>query len=210
MASSEPHDPRPPAGFLGEPADGDAAARMYDEDRDGVGYVMNLTRVWAHDPGVHEAFSALAATAAERGGLSLRQRGVLVTATASTLGDSYCSLAWGQKLAAEAGDDVAAAVLSGADDRLDPADRALAAWARRVVRDPSGTSPEDLQQLRAAGLGDRQIFCLTVYVATRVAFSTVNAALGAHPDRRMAEQVPDAVRRVVRWGRPVAAAPSLQ
>ena len=32
-------------------------------------------------------------------GLTFRQRGILVTAAASTLGDSYCSLAWGGKLA---------------------------------------------------------------------------------------------------------------
>jgi hypothetical protein len=31
-------------------------------------------------------------------GLSFRQRGILVTAAASALGDSYCSLAWGGKL----------------------------------------------------------------------------------------------------------------
>ncbi len=31
-------------------------------------------------------------------GLSFRQRGILVTAAASALGDSYCLLAWGGKL----------------------------------------------------------------------------------------------------------------
>lgn len=31
---------------------------MYDDDLADEGYVMNLTRVWAHDPAAHEAFWA--------------------------------------------------------------------------------------------------------------------------------------------------------
>ena len=54
----------------------------------------------------------------------------------------------------------------------------MAAWARRVTRDPNGTSTKDVQELRDAGFSDADIFAMTVYVALRVALSTVNDALG--------------------------------
>jgi uncharacterized peroxidase-related enzyme len=177
---------------------------MYDEDLDGDGYVMNLTRVWAHVPEVSDAISALIGAATSTGGLTMRQRGVLVSATASTLGDSYCSLAWGRRLAREVSDETAAEVLTGDDSALDPAERVLADWARKVTRDPNSTTAADVQALRNAGFTDQQIVAITAYVAGRIAFSTVNDALGAVPDAELIPHVPEPVRAVIDWGRPPA------
>ncbi len=190
--------------FLSEPEPSDEGRRMYDDDLEGDGYVMNLTRVWAHVPHVNDAVSALIGAATSAGGLTMRQRGVLVGATASTLGDSYCSLAWGRRLAREVGDETAAEVLTGDDSGLDPSERALAGWARKVTRDPNSTTAADVQALRDAGFGDQQIVAITAYVAGRIAFSTVNDALGAVPDAELIPEVPEPVRAVVDWGRPPA------
>ncbi|MDQ3485407.1 MAG: hypothetical protein M3445_08370 [Actinomycetota bacterium] len=111
--------------------------------------------------------------------------------------------AWGTKLAGEAGDAVAAGVLRGDDDRLDPSERALARWARQVTRDPNATGAGDVQALRDAGYADPQIFAITVFVALRMAFSTVNDALGARPDQELGETAPTPVRDAVTFGRPV-------
>lgn len=138
-------------------------------------------------------------------GIDQGQRALLVSAAASTLGDSYCSLAWGRKLAATSGDDHAARVVAGEDDDLGAGDRALAAWARRVVRDPSGTTAEHVEELRAVGYDEGQIFAVTQFVALRVAFSTVNDSLGAAPDIELAAMVPPALRTAVRFGRQPAA-----
>ncbi len=190
--------------FLSEPEPSDEVRRMYDEDLEGDGYVMNLTRVWAHVPHVNDAVSALIGAATSAGGLTMRQRGVLVGATASTLGDSYCSLAWGRRLAREVGDETAAEVLTGDDSGLDPSERALAGWARKVTRDPNSTTAADVQALRDAGFGDQQIVAITAYVAGRIAFSTVNDALGAVPDAELIPEVPEPVGAVVDGGRPPA------
>ena len=192
------------AGFLSPAPDSDGARRLYDEDLEGTGYVMNLSRVWAHRPEAMEQLSSLLVGAVESSGLTLRQRGVLVTTVASTLGDSYCALAWGQKLADAAGVEVATAALSGSEEALPPDERALAAWARKVARDPSSTTPEDVEALREAGFDDGQVAALTVYVAGRIAFSTVNDALGALPDAQLRSSVDPAVQAAVTWGRPVA------
>src|SRR4029077_10651310 len=99
-----------------------------------------------------------------------------------TLGDSYCSLAWGKKLADAAGAELAAGVIRGDDAGLDRAEPALASWARRVTADPNTTTAEDVEVLRDSGFGDAQIFAITTFVALRLAFSVVNDSLGASPD----------------------------
>jgi alkylhydroperoxidase family enzyme len=197
------------AGFLDDPEVDEHVARMYAGDVSGQGYVAHLTRVWAYSPEALGALSYLLKQASATAGLDARTRALLVTACAATMGDSYCSLAFGSQLARAAGDDVAAAVLldQGQESVLSPEERVLVRWARRVARDPSGTTLADVGTLRALGYSDRQIFAITLFVALRLAFSTVNDALGATPDAELTERVPAAVRSAVTFGRPPAAAP---
>jgi alkylhydroperoxidase family enzyme len=198
------HDALPGSGFLAPPQPSPEVERLYDSDLSDVGYVMNLSRLWAHLPGAQDALFELAARAATTASLTLRQRGILVSACASTLGDAYCSLAWGTRLASAAGAAQAGRVLQGDDDGLDPAEQALARWARRVTAEPNGTGPSDVQALRDAGYDDTQIFAITLFVALRIAFSTVNDALGARPDQQLEAGAPDEVRAAVNFGRPVS------
>jgi uncharacterized peroxidase-related enzyme len=190
--------------FLDEPPVSPGAQALFDEDLRDDGYVWNVTRLWAHQPDTRQGLFDLMSQAFKRSGLSFRQRGILVTAAASTLGDSYCSLAWGGKLGQAAESALAAGVLDGSDGGLTEAEQALAAWARKVVRDPNATTPADIEALHAVGLDDGQIFAVTAFVALRLAFSTVNDALGAQPDAQLAQSLPPEVRAAVNYGRPVA------
>jgi alkylhydroperoxidase family enzyme len=196
------------AGFLDMAEPSPEVKRIYDDDVEGYGYVMNLSRLWAHLPGAQDGLSDLLGRATEAASLSFRQRALLITACASALGDSYCSLAWGKRLAVDAGAgaDVAAGVVRGDDDGLDPVEAALTRWARLVARDPNATTAADVQALRGAGFDDDQIFAITTFVALRIAFSTVNDALGARPDRELGDAAPASVRDAVTFGRPVAPA----
>ncbi|MFC7493136.1 MULTISPECIES: carboxymuconolactone decarboxylase family protein [unclassified Nocardioides] len=187
--------------FLSEPEMTPRVRAIYDGDVESDGYVMNLSRVWAHDPDANHAFGGLVRAVAENAGLTMREKGILVTACASTLGDSYCAIAWGARLGREAGQDVAAAVLTGADEGLTEAERALAQWARLLAADPNATAASDVESLREHGYDDARIFAITAYVALRVAFSTVNDALGALPDEQLCAEAPPEVLRVVTWGR---------
>lgn len=188
--------------FLDEPAESAEQRKMYDDDLADDGYVWNVSRLWAHQPAAQRRLFDLMGEMVAAARLSNRQRGVLVAALASTLGDSYCSLAYGQKLSAWADAATAAGVLTGDDTVLDNGERVLARWARQVARDPNGTTAEDVQALRDAGFDDAAIVALTHFVALRLAFSTVNDALGAHPDQALADAVPPEVREAVTWGRP--------
>lgn len=189
------------AGFLEPPPVTADVQRVLDADLEQLGFVMNLSRLWSLLPEARSTLFGLVDDAARTADLTFRQRGILVAACASTLGDSYCSLAWGTKLAGAAEDaDLAAGVLRG-EDPSDPAERALAAWARKVAGDPNRTGPEDVEELRAVGYDDQQIFAITLFVALRLAFATVNDALGAQPDPELAESAPAPVRDAVTFGR---------
>ena len=205
MTSLSTPDERPGlgrrAGFLAPAPMDDDVRRMFDTDLSLQGYVANLTRVWAHDPEALGALSWVLNRTTDAAGLDVRERSVVVTATAAALGDSYCSLAFGSKLAASAGTDAAVGVIFGDDRPLTPRERALAAWARSVVRDPSATSLAQVEALRAAGFDDEQVFAITVFVALRLAFSTVNDALGAAPDEELAARAPRDLRVAVGYGR---------
>ncbi len=190
--------------FLDDPPSDPEITALFEKDISDLGYVMNLTRLWSHRPELVTGLFKLMATATAAGELDLRQRGILVTAAASTLGDSYCSLAWGGRLAGQTEPETAAGVLSGDDSRLSASDRALAEWARKVVADPNQTTRDDVARLRREGFTDRQIFAITVYLGLRIAFSMVNDALGARPDHQLGTATPAAVVAAVGYGRPIA------
>src|SRR3954447_11987882 len=91
------------ASFLDDPEVDEQVARLYTSDVSGQGYVAHLTRVWANSPEALGALSYILKNAAIAAGLDDRTRALLVTACAATIGDSYCSLAYGSRLAREAG-----------------------------------------------------------------------------------------------------------
>jgi alkylhydroperoxidase family enzyme len=190
-------------GFLGVPEPTAEAQRMFAEDVGELGFVMNASRLWAYHPAVADGLFDLMREATEAHQLTLRQRGILVAAANSAIGNSYCSLAWGTKLAKAADAQTAAAVLRGDDTGLTASEQAMAVWARKAASNPNHTSAADVQALRDAGYGDTQIFAITVFVALRVAFSIVNDALGACPDAAFRSTAPKAVLDAITFGRPI-------
>ena len=190
--------------FLPEPPPSELGAAFYEDDREADGYVNNLTRLWCWRPDVLQGFIDLRARLVDESELTEDDVAVLVTATAAARSDSYCALAWGARLAAQTDDRTAASVLAGSVDDLDPRRAALTTWARQVVADPNVAVSSDIEPLRNVGLSDRAIFEATLYVALRLAFSTVNDALGAAPDRELAERAPAPVREAITFGRPPA------
>jgi len=191
--------------FIARPADSAETANVYQSSIDAQGYVTNLSRAWAWRPDVFHGFVALRNQLMSESHLSKRDFAVMVCATASELGDSYCSLAWGKILSKEAGAGIAAAVISdSAGGDLSQRDRTIAGWARKVVANPNATRSSDVDALREIGLSEREIFEATAFIAFRLAFATVNDALGIHPDAKLFETTPAEVRTAVTFGRSAA------
>jgi alkylhydroperoxidase family enzyme len=121
------------------------------------------------------------------------------------LGDPSCSIAWSTKLAASHGVNAVTKVLRGADpENATGREIALRGWAAKIVDDPNAIEAADVEKLRTAGLSDREILEATVHVAFRLAFSTVNDALGALPDHQLVDAAPAEIRAAVSYGRPAA------
>jgi hypothetical protein len=68
---------------------------------------------------------------------------------------------------------------------------------------------DDVARLPEVGLGDREVLEATAVVAFRLAFSTINDALGAAPDKQLAVAAPDPIRAAVSYGRAPSSAESL-
>ena len=197
--------------FLAKPPEDAAVHALYEEGRSEEGYVMNLLPLWAWRPEVFHSFLETRKLLGSSTSLSERERAVLNAATASRRGDAYCSIAWGARLARLSDESTAGAVLQGAPaPALTTRERALTEWAKRAALAPSGTTQEDVEALHAAGFSDREIVDMTMFIAFRIAFCTVNTALGARPDRELADAAPAGVLRSVTFGRPVADRPSAE
>ena len=190
--------------FLHLPPANETVAALYERASAEDGYVANLTKLWAWRPDVLESFTALRKLLVTHSTLSDRERAVLVCATASSVGDAYCALAWGTRLAQQVDPATAAEILQITDVHgITAREGALLRWARQLVRDPNGTTADDVESMRKAGLVESEIFEATVFIAFRLAFSTVNDALGAQPDSQLADAAPAEVRRAVTYGRPI-------
>ena len=195
--------------FLEDAPETPQTSAAHDAARAADGYVANFLRVWCWRPDMYKQFVDMRLALMGSTTLTDREQAVVVAATVSTFGDSYCSLAWGGKLAKLAGAEVAGGIIGGAmPDELSEREAALCRWCRAVVRDPMNTTPEQVADLRQAGFDDREIFEATLLLSLRLAFSTVNDALGAEPDRQLADAAPAPVRDAVTFGRAAAAQPS--
>jgi uncharacterized peroxidase-related enzyme len=195
--------------FLGEPPASETSDAAYAADREADGYVSNLTRLWCWRPDLDASFGALRNLLGSSA-LTEREWAVLVSSAVAERDDSYCSLAWGARLAKLADDETAAQVIAGVPaPALSDREAALAAWARQVVRDPNSTTSDDVARLREMGLSDREIFEATALIAFRLAFSTINDALGAAPDGQLAAAAPEPIRAAVSYGRAPSSAESV-
>jgi len=176
-------------------------SEVYEESLASDGYVANYVRLWCWRPEILQAFAKLRTDLLAHSTLSAREVAVMVASTASALGDSYCSLAWGEKLAEMSDGQTAANVIHGVDAGLSEREAALAAWSRAVVDDPNATTGGGVERLRDAGLSECEIFEATAWIGFRLGFSTINDALGAKPDKQLVERVPAPVREAVSFGR---------
>jgi len=193
--------------FLAEPPLTPEVSEALQKEQEAQGYVMNLSRLWAWRQDVDDSFVKTRRTLLAGSSLTPRETFVVICAMAGVLRDSYCSIAVGIKLAGLSSAAAAAAVLSGTTtDGLTVRELALADWARKVAGTPNTTTQRDIASLRQAGLSDREIFEATVLTAFRLAFSTVNDALGALPDAELVAILPDELKLVIGYGRPPAVA----
>ena len=150
----------------------------------------DVLRAWQ---GLHESIKATA---------DFRRHELATLAAARRLRSSYCCLAHGKVLAEQFYDyDTVPKLPEGLDD----ADRAVMAFAEKVVDDAAAITQADIDVLRGHGLSDAEITDVVLAAAARCFFSKTLDALGTQPDAHYA-QLPAAMRDASVVGRPIATA----
>ena len=171
---------------------------------------MNMVHLWAHQPELHRGLFDLVGKAVRGGELSFRQRALLVVAGASAAVHPLLLSCLGQQTDRRGRRRPRTTHVLRREDEPASSPPSVPWWGG-PARSPgtrTAPGPRDVQELRDAGFDDGQIFAITVFVALRLAFATVNDALGALPDDELLATVPASVRHAVTYGRPAADADS--
>ena len=178
---------------------------MFGKDRATWGFVPNFTRTFALRPDVYRAWRHL--NAAIRSSMDLRRYELATVAAAAALRCSYCTLAHGRVLAEQF--LPAEGVIQLLADRdaapLDATERAVVAFAEKIALHADQVSQDDIDELRALGLTDEEIFDVVLAAAARCFFSKALDATGTAPDAAFRQLEPDLVE-VLTVGRPIAEA----
>jgi uncharacterized peroxidase-related enzyme len=178
------------------------ARAMLERQERHYGYVPNYAKVFSDRPDVMDLWADL--LAGIRRHIEPRRFELVTFAAALELRSSYCALAHGRVLQAKfLTPDEMRAVAAGDASTLPEVEIAMMDLARKVVRDASSVTRDDVDRLRRGGLADDEIFDVVATAAARAFFAKLVDALGAEPDRTFLE-MQDAVREPLTVGRPIA------
>jgi uncharacterized peroxidase-related enzyme len=181
------------------------AAEMYRRVRERQGFIANHVQAFSLRPGVRDGWLALNASITAN--LPVRTYELVTLAAARALRSSYCSLAHGKVLADKVFDaEGVEAIATGRPDSLiTEGERAMMAFAEKVVRSADGITAADVDELRRHGCADEVIFDIAAAAAARCFFSKLLDALGVQADARYNELAPGLLQALT-VGRPVAQA----
>lgn len=183
-----------------------AVAEIYEGDQKSWGYVPNFTKTFAHRPDVYRAWQRLNATI--KSSMDLRRYELATVAAAGALRSSYCTLAHGRMLAEQLmGSEAVIQLLTDRESApLDAAERAVVAFAEKVATAADQVTQGDIDELRARGLSDEEIFDVTLAAGARCFFSKVLDATGTEPDAAFQDLTPQ-LREALTVGRAIEAKP---
>ena len=192
--------------FIEQVTDEEATGRaheMMETDRAATGFVQNHVRAFASRPDVYDAWVQLRAAIA--GPMDKRRYELATVAAAAEIHSSYCCLVHGKILADQFVDaEAVCAVVGGvAETKLDAQEVAVVELARKVAEDASTVTQADIDRLRAAGLGDGEIFEVILAAAMRCFFSKTLDACGIQPDSALSGLEPE-LREALTVGREIA------
>ncbi len=171
------------------------------------GYLPNYAAAFASRPDVARAWTNLNLTV--RNGMDRHRFEIATIAAARALRSTYCTAAHSTFLRDTCGDEGAMIALATDLDgvMLDPTDRAVVLFARKMVHDAAGITVDDTATLRSAGLDDNDIADIVFAVAARCFFATALDAMGVQADPQLRAAFPPELADQMVVGRPIAAQP---
>jgi len=154
---------------------------MFERQQQSWGFVPNYAKVFCHRPEVLARWGRLLAEI--RRPMDDRRFELATFAAAHELKNTACTLEHGKQLARFIG--LEAVVALGRGDHsasLDEVEIAIAAYARKVADDASVVTAQDIENLKAHGLSDAEIFDIAAAAAGRAFFTKLLDALGVEAD----------------------------
>jgi uncharacterized peroxidase-related enzyme len=182
-----------------------AVAALYQRQQAAWGYVPDYATVFCHRPEVMARWAALLAEI--RRPMDARRFELVTLVAAHELRHSACSLAHGHRLREFHGDaDVAAIAEGRASGQLTQAEDAMLRFARQIARDASRVSQAQVDELKALGFSDAELFDIAAVAAGRAFFTKLLDALGVQADAPLLA-LDGALRDTLTVGRPIALRP---
>jgi len=159
---------------------------MYARQQTRYGYVPNYAKVFSHRPEIMTLWAEL--LRGIRRNLDDRRFELVTVAAALAVRSSYCSLAHGSALQAFYTPEQIRAIIEDSEATpLEPADRAMMRFARKVAREAYAVTADDVECLKRHGLSDHEVFDITAAATARTFFAQLCEGLGAVPDAPYAE-----------------------
>lgn len=158
-----------------------AAARLYADDRESLGYVASHTRVTALNPDAVAAFEQLIRSVVSS--LGMRRYELVTLAAAGALGSTACRAHHGLKaLGFIDADELERIARDYRTAGLPPEEVAMMAFAERLSGDSAAMTQADAAELQRLGFSDREIVDIAFAAAARNFYSRSLHALGVEPD----------------------------
>ena len=180
----------------------DQVRAMYDRQASFWGFVPNYAKVFCYRPEIMGLWAQL--QAGIKKSMADKRRYELVTfAAANALHSTLCSLAHGKTLTEFFPSEAVQAMARGeAPADLTAAEAEMMKFARKVGRDASSVTREDVQRLKELGFSDAEVFDIAAAASARAFFSKLVESLGVAPEHSLLG-LDQEFKRTMAVGRPV-------
>jgi uncharacterized peroxidase-related enzyme len=183
----------------------DDVREMYRRQSAHYGYVPNYAKVFCYRPEIMRLWAQLQSGIKRH--MSKRRFELVTFAAAQALRSTLCSLAHGNALTDFFSvDEVLTIARGGVPKSLSAADAAMMEFSRKVARDASAITIDDVGFLKEHGFADAEIFDIVATAAARAFFTKVVESLGVEVDAPF-RTMKSELRQSLTAGRPMAVEP---
>ena len=181
-----------------------AVREMYERQQESWGYVPNYAKSFSHRPAVMERWGKLLAEIKRP--MDIRMFEMITFAAAHELKHTPCSLVHGNALRPFFSiDEIKAIAAQQPCDAVTDAEQEMMRFSRKIARDASTVTADDVQRLKDHGYSDAEVFDIAATSAGRAFFTKVLDAVGSLPDAGFMK-IDENLRSHLTVGKPISSA----